>query len=175
MPGGYVHLRRASLARWLATFHHLPSALDIRRRLHPLILLQLLQIQEYPPVQLLQLPHRVREDALNPVGPLRPALWLKFPLGISLSMLPSLNPLPLPLIIDLFSLPSPLLSRLPHQWTQITLPLPLHPLHISTVLSCMNTRTSRSSNQHQSKLVARFPVADVESRPREPHECDLSV
>src|SRR5438128_48323 len=142
MPGGYVHLRRASLARWLATSHHLPSALNVRRRLHPLILLQLLRIQEYPPVQLLQLPHRVREDVLGPVGPLRPPLQLKFPLGISPSMLLSPNPLLLPLTLDLSSSHSPLLSRLPLQWIWIAIKPLLLSLHISAVLSHMNARIS---------------------------------
>ena len=107
MPGGYVHLRHALPVRWLATFHHLPSALDTRRRLPIIILLWLLRIQE--PDWLLQLPTQVREDAIDPNSHLRPLL-LKFLLGTLLSMLPSLNPLPLPLTIALFSLPLPPLS-----------------------------------------------------------------
>src|SRR5438128_9138995 len=134
MHGGSIHLRRALPVRWLATFHHLFSALDVRRRLPPLVLLRLLQNREYPPVWLLQLPHWVGEDALDPVGPLRPPLQLKFPLGISPSMLLSLNPLLLPLTLDLSFPHSPLLSRLPLQWIWIAIKPLLLSLLISTVL-----------------------------------------
>src|SRR5437879_4883893 len=147
MHGGYVHLKRASLVRWLATFHHLSSALDVRRRLPPLVLLRLLRIQEYPPDRLLRPLPWVGEDVLDLDGHLRPPLQLKFPLGISLSMLPSLNPLPLPLIIDLFSLPSPLLSRLPLRWIWIALKPLLLLLLISAVLLHTNTRTRQFSGR----------------------------
>src|SRR5438128_12284482 len=133
MHGGYVHIKRASLVRWLATFHHLFSALDVRRRLPPLVLLRLLQIQEYPPDRLLWLLPRVGEDVLDLDGHLRPPLRLKFPLGISLSMLPSLNPSPLPLILDLSSPLSPLLSRFLLRWIWIATKPLLLPLLISAV------------------------------------------
>ena len=144
MPGGYAHQRHASLVRWLATFHHLSSALDVRRRLPPLVLLRLLRIQECPPDRLLWLLPQVGEDVLDLDGHPRPPLQLKFPLGISPLMLLSPNPLPLPLTLDLSSPPSPPLSRLPLQWNRIeTKPLLLS-LHTSDVLSPMNIRIRKS-------------------------------